>query len=134
MSYDKEKIQKLVLSGMLKSLLTSLPMLIAAGMVFLPKHSSRVTFALAAFIPSWVQYPAALRRIQKKEEYLVLAERYPVRLRRGLFIAGFSGVIIAIRKEAPGSLVSIRGVPAVIIGIIGTLLFWSSAIIILLFE
>jgi len=98
MSYDKEKIQKLVLNGMLKSFLTSLPMLIAGGMIFLPKHPSDVTFSLAAFI------------------------------------AGFSGVIIVIRKEVPSSLVSIRGVPAVIIGIIGTVLFWSSAIIILLFE
>lgn len=48
------------------------------------------------------------------------------------FIGGFSGVIIIIRKEAPSSFVSIRGVPAVILGIIGTVLLWICAIIVLL--
>ena len=95
MSHDKKKM---VLNGMLKSFLTSLPILIACGMIFLPKYPSDLTFALAAFI------------------------------------AGFSGVIIIIRNEAPSSFVTIRGMPAVIIGILGTLLFWSSALIILLFE
>lgn len=95
MSHDKKKM---VQNGMLKSFLTSLPILIACGMIFLPKHPSDLTFALAAFI------------------------------------AGFSGVIITIRKEVPSSFVSIHGVPAVIIGIIGTILFWLSSIIILLFE
>ena len=98
MSYDKKKIQKLVLNGMLKSFLTSLPILIAFAVIILSNHPSRATFSLAAFI------------------------------------AGFSGVIIIIRKEVPSSFASIRGVPAVIIGIIGTLLFWTCSVIILLFE
>ncbi len=49
-----------------------------------------------------------------------------------LFIAGFTGVIVAIRKEIPMSIGSIRGKWAVIQGGGVTILLWGSALFILL--
>ena len=50
----------------------------------------------------------------------------------GLFLAGFTGIIIAVRKEASFSLGSIRGKWAVVQGICFTLLLWVSALYIIL--
>lgn len=50
----------------------------------------------------------------------------------GLFLAGFTGVIVALRREIPMSIGSIRGRWAVIQGIGFAILLWSSALLILL--
>lgn len=49
-----------------------------------------------------------------------------------LFLAGFTGVIVAIRKEIPMSIGSIRGKWAVIQGVGVVILLWGSALYILL--
>jgi hypothetical protein len=46
----------------------------------------------------------------------------------GLFLAGFTGVIVAIRKEIPSSLRSVRGKWAVIQGIGFVTVMWGSAL------
>ena len=50
----------------------------------------------------------------------------------GLFVAGFTGVIVAVRQEIPMSLGSTRGKWAVIQGIGFVILLWGSALLILL--
>ena len=96
MSFEKNKMQrKQILDGMLKSFLTSLPILIAFAVIAVSDHPSNMIFSLSAFI------------------------------------AGFSGVIIIFRKEVPSSFASIRGMPALIIGSVVTLLCWSISIVIL---
>lgn len=49
------------------------------------------------------------------------------------FLAGFTGVIIAIRKESLVSIVSVRGKIPVIEGLIFTTVCWGIALIVLLF-
>ena len=96
MSLDKNKMRrKFILNGMLKSFLTSLPILAAFAVIAVSNHPSNAVFSFAAFI------------------------------------AGFSGVIIIFRKEVPSSFASIRGVPALIIGSVVTLLCWSISVVIL---
>jgi hypothetical protein len=50
----------------------------------------------------------------------------------GLFVAGFTGVIVAVRKEIPISIGSTRRKWAVIQGIGFVALLWGSALLILL--
>src|SRR4030095_2677945 len=98
MAHEKNKIRnKLLLNGLLKSFLTTLPIFVAFGVIALSSHPTSAVFSLSAFI------------------------------------AGFSGVIIAIRKEIPSSFRSIRGMPALITGIGVTVLCWVYSIILLLF-
>jgi hypothetical protein len=52
----------------------------------------------------------------------------PNTLSLGCFLAGFSGVIVVIRKEAPTSIIRIRGIWAIIEGILFTLLCWGASI------
>jgi hypothetical protein len=44
-----------------------------------------------------------------------------------LFMMGFSGIVIILKKELPGTFTSIRGVPALIIGAAVTLFLWGLA-------
>jgi ABC-type multidrug transport system fused ATPase/permease subunit len=50
-----------------------------------------------------------------------------ISLSLGSFIVGISGVIVAIKKEAPSARGSIRGTWAVILGVLVTAIFWSLA-------
>ena len=50
-----------------------------------------------------------------------------ISLSLGSFIMGLSGVIVAIKKEAPSGRGSIRGTWAVVLGVLLTVIFWSSA-------
>ena len=50
-----------------------------------------------------------------------------ISLSLGSFIFGISGVIVAIKKEAPSGRGSIRGTWAVILGVLETAIFWSVA-------
>ena len=52
---------------------------------------------------------------------------FAISLSLGCFIAGFSGVIVAVKKEAPSGRGTIRGKWAVVPGILTTLLFWAGA-------
>jgi hypothetical protein len=50
------------------------------------------------------------------------------------FIAGFHGIFVILRKEVPSiSYGSIQGRPAVILGIVFTLLMWVSSLVVLFF-
>jgi hypothetical protein len=52
---------------------------------------------------------------------------FAISLSLGCFIAGFSGVIVAVKKEAPSGRGTVRGTWAVVSGILTTLLFWAGA-------
>ncbi len=51
----------------------------------------------------------------------------------GFFLAGFTGVIVILRKESPMSIGSVRGKWAVVEGVIFTILCWGSALYIWIF-
>jgi len=51
----------------------------------------------------------------------------------GLILAAFTGVIIALRKEIPMSIGSVRGKAAVIQGMSFAILLWAAALYIFLF-
>jgi hypothetical protein len=44
-----------------------------------------------------------------------------------LFMMGFSGIVIIIKKEVPGTFSSILGIPAILIGLAMTAFFWGLA-------
>src|ERR1700690_887072 len=48
------------------------------------------------------------------------------------FVAGFSGVIVAVKREVPTGLYSIRGWRAAVEGIIFTIICWGLALVLLL--
>ena len=52
---------------------------------------------------------------------------FAISISLGSFIAGFTGVIVAIKKEAPSGRGGIRGTWAVVLGILVTIFFWSLA-------
>ena len=52
---------------------------------------------------------------------------FAISLSLGMFIVGFSGVIVAVKKEMPSGLVTVHGTGAVIVGVLATVLCWSLA-------
>lgn len=52
---------------------------------------------------------------------------FAVSLSLGCFIAGFSGVIVAVKQEAPSGRGTIRGKWAIALGVIYALFFWAMA-------
>jgi hypothetical protein len=50
---------------------------------------------------------------------------FSISISLGCFIAGFSGIIVLIKKEIPTGLNTIRGTRAIIEGLIITILFWG---------
>jgi hypothetical protein len=44
-----------------------------------------------------------------------------------LFMMGFSGIVIMLKKEFPGTITSIRGIPAIAIGVAVTIFLWGLA-------
>jgi hypothetical protein len=52
---------------------------------------------------------------------------FAISLSLGCFIAGFSGVIIAIKKQAPSGRGTLRGKWAVILGLLNTTFWWVGA-------
>jgi hypothetical protein len=52
----------------------------------------------------------------------------------GCFIAGFTGIIMLIKKESPSGIATVRGKSAIIIGILITSFFWTGAVFFFLIE
>jgi hypothetical protein len=49
----------------------------------------------------------------------------------GFFLMGFSGIVIMIKREIPGTFKSIRGIPALVIGVSVTIFLWGMAFMII---
>ncbi len=52
----------------------------------------------------------------------------------GAFIMGFSGVLMAVKKEMPSGRGTVRGPIAVVVGVLMTIMFWGLAIFFFLIE
>lgn len=57
-----------------------------------------------------------------------------ISLSLGFFIVGFTGVIVAVRKEMPSGWGTIRGPMAIVVGVLTTILFWGLAVFFFLIE
>jgi uncharacterized membrane protein YccC len=67
---------------------------------------------------------------------MILASKGPLNrtlLSASFFLAGFTGVIVMIRKESPTSIGGIRGKWAVVEGLIFTIICWGIAAYLLVF-
>ena len=61
-----------------------------------------------------------------------LSKGDPLLFSLGSFIAGFTGIIVVVKKEIPVGLTSIRGTRAVVEGILTMILFWGLAVFFLI--
>lgn len=59
---------------------------------------------------------------------------FAISISLGCFIAGFTGIIMMIRKESPSGLATIRGATAVVGGVLTTIFFWAGAVFFFLIE
>jgi len=84
----------------------------------------RIVYMFQVYLPFLIGFGIVLS-IRKPDEFLLRS--------LGYFLAGFSGVIMIIRKESPTSRRIIRGRWAILSGIIFTMLWWGGSLLNLLF-
>jgi hypothetical protein len=49
----------------------------------------------------------------------------------GFTLMGFSGIVIIVKREVPGTFTSIRGIPAIVIGASVTVFLWGMAFMVI---
>jgi hypothetical protein len=67
---------------------------------------------------------------------IILFTKGPISTSRwalGFFLAGFTGVILIVRKESPTSLGAVRGTRAIVKGFVFTAMCWGIALYLFLF-